>query len=288
MIHPIPDAYTVVIFSSPIKDWFKRLGTGVLHISWPLVKKYHNENGTRLASTIFNCLTIQLQIRKYLRIVCIDALDSNGELSWETAKDVLHYLAQSIQNAKSIKKTNSIEKGKSIGYAELVENIELSELKKKKSVIDAIILPNFNPKVADPDEIMQLLWYLRKHAVLISDSSLHSSLPSTETIAVSGATKIHHTPASVVDFIVTVKKARPLPSVTSASGNQDEDKQDLFREWLNIELARAKSPGVVAAVALGILKCLRIHFPDIVAGNIYELFKQTNYFDTNIFYLCLY
>ena len=228
MIHPIPDAYTVVIFSSPIKDWFKRLGTVVHHISWPLVRKYHSENGTRLASTIFNCLTIQLQIRKYLRIVCIDALDSNGELSWETAKDVLHYLANSIKTAQN------------------------------KSVIDVIILPCFNSKVVDPDEIMQLLWYLRKHAVLISHSSLHSSLPSTETIAVSGATKTHYTPASVVDFVVTARNALRPPSVSDT----DVEAIHLYKEWINIEFARAMAAGVVAAISLGIQGCLQIHFPE--------------------------
>ena len=264
MIHPIPDAYTVVIFSSPIKDWFKRLGTGVHHISWPLVKKYHNENGTRLAATIFNTLRIQLQIETYLRIVCIDALDFNGELSGETAKNVLVYLAQSIQNAKSIKKTNSIEKGKSIGNTELVENIELSELKKKKSVYDAIILPNFNPKVADPDEIMQLLWYLRKHTVLISDSSLHSSLPSTETIAVSGATKTHHTPASVIDFVVTAKKAVKPPSVEDTN----VEAINLYKEWINIEFARAMASGVVGAISLGIQSCLQNHFSESLKSKI--------------------
>ena len=233
-IHPIPDAYTVVIFSSPIKDWFKRLGTRVHHISWPLVKKYHNENGTRLASTIFNCLTIQLEIKKYLRIVCIDALNSNGELSGETAKDILHYLANSIKTVQN------------------------------KSVIDVIILPNFNSKVVDPDEIMQLLWYLRKRTVLISDSSLHSSLPSTETIAVSGATKFQYTPASVVDFVVTARKTLRPPSFSDT----DVEAISLYKEWINIEFARAMASGVVAAISLGIQSCLQTHFSESLKSKI--------------------
>ena len=235
LIHPIPDAYTVVIFSSPIKDWFKRLGTGVLHISWPSQKKYQNENGTRLASTIFICLTLQLQVKKYLRIVCIDALDSNGELSGETAKNVLDYLAKSIKTAQN------------------------------KSVIDVILLPCFNSKVIDPGGIMELLWDLRKRTVVISDSSLHSSLPGTETIAVSGATKLQNTPASVVDFVVTARKTLRPPSISDT----DVEAINLYKEWINIEFARAMASGVVAAISLGIQSCLQNHFAESLKSKIY-------------------
>ena len=305
-INPISDTFTVVIFSSPIDDWCEAQGAEVVNILWPSVTRFHNANGTRLASAIFNTLRLQLQIQKNLRIVCIDALDSNGELSGERAKNVLDYLAKSMENTKS------------------------NESAMKKSVIDVIILPNFNPNVAGPDEIMNLLWYLKKHAVLISNSSLHSSLPSIETIAVSGATKFHQTPASVIDFVVTAAKEKRLQSVTSDTVEDIPDKPTILKkdteliktrekrsvnftsdaqakkndtlaieetgltrtraqsiisdtsvfnenednpetitkdaEWLDLELARAKAPGVTAAVALGVLRCLLKHYSKLLEG----------------------
>ena len=240
-INPISDAYTVVIFSSPIKDWFKRLGTGVLYISWPLVKKYHNENGTLLVSTIFNTLTVQLKSETFLRIVCIDALDPNGELSGGTAKSILDYLTQCIKHSK-----------------------------KNKSAIDVIILPRFSPTVTDPGEIMQLLWNLKKRTVLISNSSLHSSLPSTETISVTGATILHETPASVIDFLVTATETPTTPKEIKETKfettNEPAPVEDM--EWLDINLARYKAPGVIAAISLDILDSLRKNYADLVYGKI--------------------
>ena len=223
MIKVQEDVYTVVVFSSKIKDSslpkeskqpeFKLY---MKYIDWPFGDKYRNQNGKHIVSTIYNTYKIKLKMTKSLRIVCIDALDSKGELSEETAKDILHYLKRNIEQT----------------------------LKKGSSAVDAIILPKFKPMQSESGDVIELLWYLRKHAVLITNSSLHVTLPGTEVIAVAAETAQQSRPASVIDFVVTGSK----------------------NEWLSFDLAKSLGPAAAAALALSILHILRESDGDLLKG----------------------
>ena len=238
MLESMKDTYTVVIFSSPLPEWLVNLGPIVQHIKWSFTGQVPTKNtyGTSLATTIFNTFKYQLEITKPLRIITIEALDENGEVPGETSKKVLTYLAKNILLAKS----------------------------SNERVIDVILLPRFSPVLADSAEILALLWCLRKYTVLISNSCLHPALPSTETIAVSGATEVHSTPASVIDFVVTEGEIK-----WSAS------REDLSKtEVLSIDLAEPLGLGALAAVAVGIVDCLHQHFAFAFKGIVF-IFKIT-------------
>ena len=229
LIRPAENFYTVVIFTSKIRN-SQQSKVELQHIDWPSSGKFSNENGALIVSTIYNIYTGQLKLKKPLRIVCIDALDPNGELSSQTAKDILNYLKQNIKDA--------VIKG--------------------SSAIDVIILPKFKPILNDSGDVIESLWYLRKRAVLITNSSLHVTLPGTEIIAVAAETEQQSRPASVIDFVVTGSK----------------------KEWLTFDLAKSLGPAVAAALALGFLHCLRELDARAVKG-----IKNFNYF--LLFYFCV-
>ena len=224
------EAYTVVIFSSPIEQWLIKQGPIVKHIKWLLAGLSSSKSyGTHIAKTIFNTFINQLKDEQFLRIVSIEALDENGEIPAETSRQVLTYLARNVFEAKS----------------------------SDKRVIDVILLPKFNPVFLDTIEILPLLLYLRRHSVLISNSCLDASLPSTETIAVSGATEIHSTPASVTDFVVTQGES---------NGNDSTEKEVVSRD-----LVEQFALGVLAALSLGILHYLdENHATSLKGKNLYS------------------
>ena len=141
LLQELENSYTVVLFSSPIQNCIPA-GQGCIHnISVPKIKGFTgftNENGAILASTIFDTYSKKLRIKKKLRIVCIDALNPNGELTGNDAKSVLTCLVKQVENTLN------------------------------NPTIDVIILPKFKSSEKDSLEIMEALWYLRQHTVLIS------------------------------------------------------------------------------------------------------------------------
>ena len=174
-LKPLENYFTVVIFSSPldhVPQYHKLLVENINRQSSTLKS---NENESKIVETICKIYSSKLSSNKstkYLRIVCINA--SKGDLSGEKTKDILKYLKSSVN--KSV----------------------------KKSPIDVIILPKFSLQSSENAlDIMESLWYLREHTVLISSSSLHATLPSTEAIAVRGDKVIPKTQDSVQDFVVT-------------------------------------------------------------------------------------
>ena len=217
LLQRMENSYTVVMFSSPIQNCIPAVQDCIHNISLPKIEGFTNENGAILASTIFNTYSEKLRIEKKLRIVCIDALNSNGELTENNAKIVLTYLVKQVENTLN------------------------------NPTIDVIILPKFKSSEKDSLEIMEALWYLRQHTVLISASCLRASLPCSEVITVSGATKQHKTPASIVDLVVSGDKSH----------------------WLDINLANILSPAVVAVLAIGILDFSDTPVSELLEGRLY-------------------
>ena len=196
-LKPLKNYFTVVIFSPSldhtcIPQYSKLL---VQNIYWPSSTIKSSKNGSKIVDTIYNTYSKlrTTKCTKYLRIVCICV--AKGYLPKELAKDILQYLKSSVNKSEN------------------------------KSPVDVIILPKFSDTGKDALDIMESLWYLREHAVLISSSSLHATLPSTEIIAVRGARLIPKTQDSVQDFVVTYSK-KESATVTEKQETGTGDKMD--------------------------------------------------------------
>ena len=179
----------------------------------------------------------QLNVTKTLRIICIDALDSNGELSGETANGILKYLKTSLVSSKT------------------------------RSPFDVIILPKFFLFTGkDAREIMELLWFLRKRVVLISSSSVYATLPSTEVIAVGGSTEMRKAQGSVLDIdVMNIEKG------TATDAASDTTSLINKADWLDQDLVQSLATAVVSAICLHILDCLS--WPTPISGDSFYLIK---------------
>ena len=242
-LKPSKKAATVIIFSSPIKkDSIRNRNISVENFSWPLLTTESEKIGNNIVEEIYNTYK-KLDVTKSLRIICIDALGSKGELSGEKANEILTLFTSSIKKS-----------GKSPPF-------------------DVIILPKFymhNGK--DAREIMKSLWHLRKYAVLISSSSLHAKLPSTEVIAVEGATEYHKPQESVLDFVVVggkpESKQDPTPGSSKLEGSPEKEKlmSEGHNDWHDGSLVQSLAPAVVSAIALKILDCLQADHNANISG----------------------
>ena len=219
---PIKNTFTVVLFSLPFqiaKETRPKLS--IRNIKWTLVTKQEHSFGNDITKEIYWLYSKKFNITKSLRIICIDALGSKGELSGENANSILKYLKLNLENCMR---------------------------NQNKSPFDVIILPKFYLYTGeDVREIMESLWYLREHVVLISNSSLHATLPSTEVIAVGAATELQKDGRSVLDFLVT----NSMTGTTSKGTPSDED--PLLTAWADQNRIRPLGAAVVCAIALGIL-----------------------------------
>ena len=230
-LKPLSKYMTVVIFASPLQRHKNIL---VENLAWPLGKKAAHGNGNVIVETIYKTYSKKLQNALPLRIICINATDSKGELPGETAKHVLKYLERSILSTK------------------------------KKCPVDVIILPTFSMSSGkDIGEIMESLWYLREYVVLISRSSLLATIPSTETIAVGGGTEHHKALESVLDFVVSKSKRK---SSTDSLLEIEELISAEDNNWLDEDLVQILAPAVVSAIALGILSLIK---HDLSSGNLH-------------------
>ena len=202
--------------------------------------------GNKIVEEIYNTYK-KFDVTKSLRIICIDALGSKGELSGEKANEILNLFTSSIK-------------------------------KSGKSPFDVKILPKFyihNGK--DAPDIMESLWYLRERVVLISSSSLHAKLPSTEIIAVEGATEYHKPLESVLDFVVVggkpESKQDPTPGSLTLEGSPEKEKfiSKGHNDWLDESLVQSLAPAVVSAIALKILYCLRADHNANLSGRLWYI-----------------
>ena len=210
---------TVVIVSSKVtidEAEYPELSIENIESTFATTKSDEAGYGNKIVKLIYNLYSKT----KFLKVMCIEAHVSKGEISGEKANDILKYLIGRIeQNVKN----------------------------KTRLPVDVIVLPKFNLHTAeDAREIMESLWYLREHTVLISSSSLHATLPSTEVIAVGGDTERDVEQKSVLDFVVTTKnwQGEKLPLLFY----DDSD-------WLDEVLIQSLAPAAVAAVAVNILDC---------------------------------
>ena len=238
-LKPLGNYFTVVIFSSPLNDTPQHHKLLVENINWSSSTKRSNENGSKIIDSIYKIYSKlnNNKSTKYLRIICINA--TKGDLPGEKAKDILKYLKSSVN--KSV----------------------------KKSPIDVIISPKFSLQSGENAlDIMESLWYLREHTVLISCSSLHSTLPSTEIIAVRGEILTPKTQDSVQDFVVTYG-SNDAPTHTKKQALEKCDKEQPGKsdkelpgksDKLNKETeesVKELAPAVVCGIALNILDCLQ-------------------------------
>ena len=216
--------FTIVIFSAYIKSVPKYPKLSIRNIVWPSVTKQSNDNGRRIVEVIYKTYTEKANTSNALRIVCINAVDTRGEIVNETsAISILKYIKLCISES-----TN-------------------------KSPINVIILPQFLLHTGkDAHEVMRLLWYIREHVVVISSSSLHATLPSTEVIAVGGSTEYHKAQGSVTDIVVT-NSGTDDDNLANKAFLYDED-----QEWLNEDSVQSLGPAVVSAIVLHILCCLEV------------------------------
>ena len=209
------NSVTVVIFSSPVNvDTSKYPKLSIQNIELSPVKPQSDDVriANKIVDTIYNLYSSQT---KSLKIICIDAVGAKGAFSVKEANESLKYLIKDINPVISV---------------------------------DVIILPNFFVDTGqDAHEIMESLWYLREHTVLITNSSLHATLPSTEVIAVGGATAKQKAQASVLDFVVARKKGKSKGKESLLT----EDDSD----WLDGDQVQSLAPAVVAAIVLNILDC---------------------------------
>ena len=165
IIKPTEHTFTVVIFSSPTKERVENDNISLQDITWPETPK--DQNSTENDIAVHFLYRYSKMLQKSCRIICIDVFSSRNKLSGDVANSVLKYLKISIEKCD------------------------------KSRLIDVIILPKFfSGNYAR--EIMESLWYLREHVVLISNSSQHATLPNTEVIAVGGGTER----GSILDFVV--------------------------------------------------------------------------------------
>ena len=226
---------TVVIFCSErTKDSIKYPECSTQYIKWPFITTHPHPLEKKIVKRI--CKTYAtLKETKDLRIICIDAMGTKGEISGQTANSILKHLKTSLE--KCIKS-------------------------KKKSPFDVVFFPKFFVYSGqDAREIMESLWYLREHAVLISNSSIHAALPTTEVIAVGAATELQNVQDrfSVLDFLVTNSKTEITNgTVPDKRASQIEpDKNVRIKDWFDEDLIRPYGSAVVCAIALRILDCLQ-------------------------------
>ena len=218
---PLENTFTVVIFSSPVDVELNKFPQLSIKNIGPRKKA---QAGDEIIKTIYEIFKNHMKEyeEKKLRIICIDALDLKGELSGENAEGILKSLKSSLTS-------------------------------QNKSPFHVIILPKFYLHTGkEAREIMESLWYLREHVVLISSSSLHATLlPSTEVIAVGAATELQtvRSKSSVLDFLVTNRETGPTSGTSS-------DKEPLLHDWIDQDLIRPLGPAVVSVIALSILDCL--------------------------------
>ena len=221
------NSFTVVIFSSLGEEQLAKYPRlSIERIKWLFITTENDVgNGKKIVEIIYNLYSSQT---KSLRIISIDALGAEGQLSGENANNILKYLITSIEyNAK----------------------------KKMRPPVDVVILPKFYLHTQkEACEIMESLWYLREHTVLISNSSLHATLPSTEVIAVGGATEQTPAQGSVLDFIVT-KSGTSGMSISDREGQVPQERNKLLEDedWQNQDIVHSLGPAVVAAIALNIM-----------------------------------
>ena len=170
-LKPLGKYFTVVIFFS-VLDYIPQCDKLLIkNIYWPYKTQQSDDNGNKIVETMCKIYS-EAKSKKYLRLVCINS--PKGDLSAEKANIILKYLKSSVEKSR------------------------------KRSPVDVIFLPKFFVQTGkDAFDIMESLWYLREHAVLISSSSIHATLPSTETIAVKGAIGHYKSEASVLDFVVS-------------------------------------------------------------------------------------
>ena len=219
MIKPTEHTFTVVIFSSTCtKEPVEKKKFSVENITWPETIKQKKMIGNNIVKNIVDIYSEMLQ--KSCRIICIDAFGSEGKVSGEIANSVLKYLKLSMEKYK------------------------------KRPPIDVIILPTFFLYSGNyAREIMESLWYLRKHAVLISNSSQHATLPNTEVIAVGGDTQQVKANGSILDFVVVSSK-KP-----NEQAKEDERLLD-NTDWHDTTLVQTLASVVVSAIALQIISCI--------------------------------
>ena len=210
--------YTVVLFTAAYTKKPKYKNTLFQNISLPFVSKQSHSDSSKIVETISNTYLKRLNISKPLRIICID---DQGKFS-EEASNIINALKTCVETNKNV------------------------------SPFEVMILPTFTPKsTKDAREIMESLWYLREHTVLISNSSLHAKLPCTEVIAVGGETEYHEAQGGVLDVVVTNSKPD--------DGNSTDSEGLLSKQdWLDRVLVQSLAPAVMSVVALGILNCLNL------------------------------
>ena len=218
IIKPTEKNFTVVIFSSPTKERVEKTNISLQDITWPETPKDHYWTENDIAGHFVDRYSKMLH--KSCRIICIDAFSSGNKLSGDVANSVLKYLKISIQKCD------------------------------KCRLIDVIILPKFFLYTGNyAREIMESLWYLRKHTVLISNFSQHATLPSTEVIAVAGETEQVKAQGSILDFVV-VNSDKPPEPAKEDNGLLDHD------DSLDGTIVQSFASAVVSDVALQIISSL--------------------------------
>ena len=236
LLKPLENHFTIVLVSPPLHNIPKYKMLSVENFDWPISTKKYNENGREIVDTICNIYTSNRNntlSTKKVKIICINV--TKDDLSMKQAQNILKYLKTSVEKSE------------------------------KKSAIDVIILPKISINTSkDASDIMESLWYLRERTVLISSSSLHATLPSTEIIAVRGET-IPKTQDSVQDFVVTCGNKETLPDTGKRAFRKSEkeesgksDKREPGKsERADEERVQSLAPAVVCGIALNILDCLQ-------------------------------
>ena len=92
-------------------------------------------------------------------------------------------------------------------------------------------------------------------------------------IAVSGATKLRQTPASVIYFVVMATKADKTNK--NAKNTKIND-----AEWKDIDLAQTLAQAVIAAPSIGVLDCISTNHADRVKGIMFLAFLIRGYLIT--------
>ena len=223
----------VIFFSERTKDSINS-NCSTQYIKWPFITTHPHPLENEIVERI--CKTYsKLNVTKPLRIICIDAMGTKGEISGQTANSILKHLKTSLE--KCIKS-------------------------KKKSPFDVVFFPKFFVYSGqDAFEIMESLWYLREHVVLISNSSIHSALPTTEVIAVGAAMEQQNVQSrfSILDFLVTNSETKKTGETVpdKRTSLTEPDKNVRIKDWFDEDLIRPYGSAVVCAIALRILDCLQ-------------------------------
>ena len=248
--------FTVEIFSS-VLDYIPQCDKLLIkNITWPYKTQQSDDNGNKIVETMCKIYS-EAKSKKYLRLVCINS--PKGDLPAEKANIILKYLKSSVEKSK------------------------------KRSPVDVIYLPKFFVQTRkDVCDIMESLWYLREHGVLISSSSIHATLPSTETIAVKGAIGHYKSEASVLDFVLSYSGKdfkRKFPKWTGKSGTFSTREEiyewsDINRvsetfstreeeyEWSDINRVQLLAPAAVCGITLNILDCLQRNAVSITGNHV--------------------